>query len=254
MNKRLLISLGAFLVWTAITVIGGRIRSEGEGKLVDTVTSGLGWPFVVAAVFILVVVLWQRWRDVGLCKPVSGRSLILAWLPMIYIVGGLGFALALGLPPASVWLWILLNTFLVGFSEELMFRGALLQAFRRTVSIWPAVLLTSLLFGAVHSLNVFMTGDLRSALFQSTAALLSGIFFIALRLRTGSLWPCIIVHGLWDFATFTLLVSTDAESLGGSGAPTGLMMFVPILFVLPNALYGLWLMRNIGKTHTSPDH
>jgi uncharacterized protein len=250
-NQRLFISLAAFVGWTAITVVGGNIRSGGEGPLLDAVTQGPGWPFVIAAGFILAVVLWQRWNDVGLCKPSSARSLLLAWLPLTYIVGGLGFTFALGLPPAGVWLWILLNTFFVGFSEELMFRGALLQAFRRTVSIWPAVLLTSFLFGAIHSLNVFMTGDLRSALIQSIAALLSGLFFIALRLRTGSLWPSIIVHCLWDFATFTLLASQANNSLGG-GAPTGLMMLAPVLLVLPNALYGLWLMRNIGRTHTHP--
>jgi hypothetical protein len=32
-----------------------------------------------------------------------------------------------------------------------------------------------------------------------------------------------------------------------------LMTFMPVLLVLPNALYGLWLMRGIGKTHTQPE-
>lgn len=49
----------------------------------------------------------------------------------------------------------------------------LLQAFRRTVSIWPAVALTTLAFGAIHILNVFMTGEPRAALIQSAAAALT---------------------------------------------------------------------------------
>lgn len=253
MNKRLAISLAAFVGWLLITVVGGQIHT-GEAPLLEAVTRGLGWPFLLAALFLLALVIWQQWRDVGLNQLPSGRSLLLTWLPMLYIVVGLGLGVVFGLPPAGVLLWILFNTFLVGLSEELMFRGVLLQAFRRTVSIWPAVALTTLAFGAIHILNVFMTGDLSRASIQAAAAALSGLLFIALRLRTGSLWPCIIVHGLWDFATFTIAAARSGEALPGSGSgPMTLMTFVPILLVLPNALYGMWLMRRIGQTHARVD-
>ena len=253
MNNRLAISLAAFVGWLLITVVGGQIHT-GEAPLLEAVTRGLGWPFLLAALFLLALVVWQQWRDVGLNRLASGRSLLLTWLPMLYIVVGLGLAVVFGLPPAGVLLWILFNSFLVGLSEELMFRGVLLQALRRTVSIWPAVALTTLAFGAIHMLNVFMTGELRPALIQSAAAALSGLLFIALRLRTGSLWPCIIVHGLWDFATFTIAAARSGEAQAGSGGgPMTLMTFMPILLVLPNALYGLWLMRRIGQTHAQAD-
>ena len=253
MNKRLAISLAAFVGWMLITVVGGQIHT-GEAPLLEAVTRGLGWPFLLAALFLLALVVWQQWRDVGLNQLPSGRSLLLTWLPMLYIVVGLVLAVVFGLPPVGVLLWILFNTFLVGLSEELMFRGVLLQAFRRTVSIWPAVVLTTVAFGAIHILNVFMTGELRSALIQSAAAALSGVLFIALRLRTGSLWPCIVVHGLWDFATFTIAAARSGEAQAGSGGgPMTLMTFMPILLVLPNALYGLWLMRGIGQSHARAD-
>jgi len=253
MKKRLVISLAAFVGWLLITVVGGQMHT-GEAPLLEAVTRGLGWPFLVAALFLLALVVWQQWRDVGLNQLPLGRSLLLTWLPMLYIVAGLGLSVVFGLPPVGVLVWILFNTFLVGLSEELMFRGVLLQAFRRTVSIWPAVWLTTLAFGAIHILNVFMTGDLRSALIQSAAAALSGLLFIALRLRTGSLWPCIVVHGLWDFATFTVAAARSGEAQASSGGgPMTLMTFMSILLVLPNALYGLWLMRHIGETQAQAD-
>jgi membrane protease YdiL (CAAX protease family) len=253
MNKRLAISLAAFVGWLLITVVGGRIHT-GEAPLLQAVTSGLGWPFLTAALFLLALIVWQQWRDVGLNRLPTGRSLLLAWLPMLYVAAGLGLSAVFGLPPAGVLAWILFNTFLVGLSEELMFRGVLLQAFRRTVSIWPAVWLTTLAFGAIHVLNVFMTGELRAALIQASAAALSGLLFIALRLRSGSLWPGIVVHGLWDFATFTIAAARSAEAQPGSGGgPMTLMTFMPVLLVLPNALYGLWLMRHIGETHRQAD-
>ena len=221
--------------------------------------ANVGWTFVVASVFILAVVLWQGWRDVGLNRWADARGWLLSWLPMLYILGGLALAAFLGMPPLSMLSLILLNCMLVGFSEELMFRGVILQAFRQVMSIRSAVLLTSLAFGAVHSLNVFVTGDLKAALIQSTAAFLSGLMFIALRLRTGTLWTPIIVHGLWDFATFALGAASagiSAGSLASEAAkvasPSTLQSLTPIGLVLPNALCGLWLMRNIGRTHTDP--
>ncbi len=36
-------------------------------------------------------------------------------------------------------------------------------------------------------------------------------------------------------------------------AGSSLTPFIPILLVLPNAIYGLWLMRNISRTHTNPE-
>lgn len=260
MTRRLAIALIAFACWLAITIIVGNLSSDGETDLAEGVRRGVGWSWLAAGGFILAVVLWQGWHDVALNRWPEARAWRLAWLPMVYIVVALGGATFLGLPPVTVLMIILFNTMLVGFSEELMLRGALLQAFRHNVSIWPAVLLTSVAFGAMHSLNVFVTGDLWAALLQSCAAFLSGIVFIALRLRTGSLWPPIIVHALWDFATFVLSGAVGHGASHGTmpaeavtpAASSELTQFLPIILVLPNAIYGLWLMRNIGRTHADP--
>lgn len=250
-------ALGAFVIWTLITVYVGTMVTGGEASLLDSVTHGIGWAWLGAGAFILAVVWWQGWWDVGLNRGASLRGWSLTWLPMLYIVAALGYAAVVGLPPLSILGLILLNTFFVGFSEELMFRGALLQAFRRAMPIWGAVLLTSVAFGSIHTLNVFLTGDLKGAALQAAAAFLSGLVFIALRLRTGSLWPPIILHALWDFATFTLSAASAGRT-GAEGSATemdgaGWVQLVPILLVLPNAIYGLWLMRDIGRTHADPD-
>ncbi|WP_164517212.1 CPBP family intramembrane glutamic endopeptidase [Tabrizicola piscis] len=260
MNKRLAIALGAFVVWIVITVFVGKLFTAGDVSLQEMISRGIGWTWFLAGAFILSVCLWQGWNDVGLDRGFGLRDGRLAWLPMVYILGALAFAVVLGLPPATILFFVLINCLFVGFSEELMLRGAVLQAFRHSVSIWPAVLLTSVVFGAMHSMNVFVTGDLKAALIQSTAAFLSGLMFIALRLRSGSLWLPIAVHALWDFATFTLSGATHNMSHGNLPSeaatvpdPSGLMQLIPVLLVLPNGIYGLWLMRNIGQTHVHPE-
>lgn len=246
------ITLVAFALWAAITVVGSRLMAGGTQELGDGLTQGIAWPILAAAAFILAVALWQgRPEETGLRAVQHPGTLRLAWFPMLYILGALGVAVALGLPPASVMIWVLINTLLVGFSEELMFRGVMLRSFRTRFSIWPAVILTSLAFGAVHSLNIFTTGEVAQSLIQSCAAALSGLIFIALRLRTGSIWPPMLLHGLWDFATFTL----GGAAQGGppdATPPSTMMMFFPVLLVLPNAIYALYLMRNIARDNADP--
>lgn len=258
MTRRLAIALRAFVIWTAITVLMPLLTGAGQAALTEIISRGFGWAWMLAGGFILAVVLWQGWRDVGLDRGAPLRGWALGWLPMIYILGAFGAAAAMGLPGPITMGIVLMNCLFVGFSEELMFRGALLQALRHAMPVWPAVVITSLAFGAIHSLNVFVTGDLGPALIQSCAACLSGLFFIAYRLRCGSLWPPILLHGLWDFATFSLGMAA-ATAQDGLLAPEiaatpdqgGLAILFPVLLVLPNGLYGLWLMRNIGKTHAS---
>jgi hypothetical protein len=122
----------------------------------------------------------------------------------------------------------------------------LLQALRATLPIWPAIWITSLLFGAVHALNVFVTGELAPALLQALTAMMSGLLFIAIRLRTGSLVPAIVVHGLWDFGLFATLAASSPTAQPGE-ASAAMNPLAPTLLVLPNFLYGLWLLRGIGR-------
>lgn len=173
---------------------------------------------------------------------------------MAYILGGLTVAAAFGFSPLGVLAFMLVDTRLVGFFEELAFRRVVTQGFRHVVSTRPLVLITVLAFGAVGGMNVLVTGVLKPALVQFCAALLRGIVFIDVRLCTGSLWPSIVIHAVRDYATFTLASSVANPATGGDAAGTrsALMSFFPILLLSPNAIFELWLMRRIGQTHGNP--
>jgi hypothetical protein len=73
---------------------------------------------------------------------------------------------------------------------------------------------------------------------------MSGLVFVALLIRTGSIWVPIVYHALWDFGTFT--VSAGVDKNGGDPAiGGGLMYLVPLALVLPNFLYALYLLRKV---------
>lgn len=246
LKNRLLVAMIVFVIWIAITMIGGTIASGGQGSLDDLVKSQIGWQFILAALFLLGVVSYFHWQhDVGL-KPAEPRSWRVLWLPALFIVAFLGFAALFGLPPFVTILFVLFNTLVVGVSEELMFRGIMFSSLLPRFSIWLAIIITCALFGAVHALNGFITGDFGAAFVQALAAGLSGLWLMAVRIRTRSLYPAILIHGLWDFAVFIFALAVGAQAQAAT-APQAASPFAAVLFVLPLALYGLWLLRGVGK-------
>jgi membrane protease YdiL (CAAX protease family) len=242
---RIVGALAILAIWLAITVLGGALLSPRPESLLGAVTDQVGWSFLLASMFLLAIIPIAGLRDTGLRGSYCWRDIPLLWLPSLYIAGFLGVATQLGLPPMPVMATILLNCALVGLSEELMFRGVLLGAFRGAAGTMTAVIASTLIFGAVHSLNVFVIGDLGAALVQSGAAFISGLMFAALRIRLGSIWPGVLVHTLWNFGTFLMLAAGDGALLRSAptDAPPLLAYLVPLVLVAPNGLYALWLLR-----------
>jgi uncharacterized protein len=233
------IALVTVAIWAAIT-IGGGLLQAGHGSLGVLVTQRIVLATPVAAAFLLVVAWRMGWRDLGLYAPRPPGASWLLWPVGVYVVGLLALAAFTKTIPAGVIAVVIINTMVVGFSEELAFRGVLWGAARKAMAFWPGVLLVSALFGSVHILNALITGQLGEAVIQAFNAALSGFGYLALRIRTKSLLPIMIGHFLWDLAVFLVgyrpigaPVSTEAPASMLWGAA----------FVAPVALYGLWLLR-----------
>jgi len=79
-------------------------------------------------------------------------------------------------------------------AEEIIFRGYLLGKLRKHVPIWVAVLITSLLFAAVH-----LSWNVGIDVFALSLVL------CLLRITTKSLWPAILLHMLKNGVAFYFL-------------------------------------------------
>ncbi len=249
-TSRISLSLMIYLVWIVITLAGARLIVGNNATLDELVTGGIGWHFLGAVVLLLAARILFRWNDLGFNRPHS--LLRVMWFPSLYLVFFAGVIALFGLPPLSAVFFVGVNTLLVGISEEVMFRGVLFRAFDKAISLWPAILITSVLFGAVHILNVFITGDLVPALMQAVAATMSGIVFMAILLRTGSIWPAIVYHFLWDCLLFLLGNAAHASTQSTADEQTGgLTVALPILLNLPNLICALILLRGVKHTNTS---
>jgi hypothetical protein len=79
-------------------------------------------------------------------------------------------------------------------AEEVFFRGYFFTALRNWHGVWPAALVTGLVFGGIH-------GGSSPVGFLVPLAFL-GFLLCLLYVRTGSLYPCIVVHSLNNSVAF----------------------------------------------------
>jgi membrane protease YdiL (CAAX protease family) len=96
---------------------------------------------------------------------------------------------------------------LVGFFEEFTFRGYTQFTLARGMGFWPAALLLSFIFGAVHLNN---PGE---AWVGALCAGLIGLFFCFTLRRTGSLWFAVGMHASWDWGESYLYSVPDSGGM-----------------------------------------
>lgn len=189
---------------------------------------------------------WPRQLLTGMAGGLVAMALCLA---AIAALGGLRFA-APTLPPLALLGYgaAYAATFLlVGIAEEGMLRGYALIQLARAIGFWPAAILTSLIFLALH-----LGHSNETAIGLAQVGLFGLLMAVSVR-RTGGIWFALGFHAAWDFTeTFlfgvpdsgaasagSLIVSTfsgPAWLTGGSAGPEGsLLVFVPL------GLLALWL-------------
>ena len=135
-------------------------------------------------------------RDFALGSLVGAGSLLLA-VCFGAAFGGYGFGLASAeiLPGVLKTLVLGAGFFLLaGAAEEALFRGYPFQTLLRSLPAWVPLLLTAVLFGAVHLSNPNASSGLP---FSNTV--LAGVWLAVAYLRTRSLWFPTGVHWAWNW-------------------------------------------------------
>lgn len=79
--------------------------------------------------------------------------------------------------------------------EEVVFRGFVLDVASERYSDWFAIFISALLFALVHIEAVSVIN-----------AFIGGLIYGYVRIRTGSLWPSIILHFLWNTHLYLMVI------------------------------------------------
>lgn len=94
------------------------------------------------------------------------------------------------------------------FGEEFGWRGFLVPQLRKTTTFWRLALFTGIVWAVWHwplivlgEYNAASIPRWASVVFFTTGVVLAGIGFAWLRLASGSIWPCVVMHGVGNFWT-----------------------------------------------------
>lgn len=138
-------------------------------------------------------------RKYGICKPDVKAGKMLYYIPLalllfVNIMCGITDKLSVVETALSV-----LTMLFVGFLEEIIFRGLLFKAMAKE-SLKAAVIVSSVTFGMGHIINFFngSGAELVPNLLQVIYAVAAGFMFVTVFLKSGSLIPCIVAHGLFN--------------------------------------------------------
>lgn len=192
-------------------------------------------PLIVAGVLFVRWAGWNAdvWRTPNAFEVAPRRRWMLV-VPLLLLVQPV---LTLASAPWSEWevapvLLALVVTAMVGFGEELYFRGILRASLRERHGETVGLLVTSVAFGLAHSFGGFIHGEpLGFIAFQVFVTALAGAAYYAAFLATGRLWVPIVLHGLGDFS---LLIGG-----GGFGGASSDADPSPANIVIQAVLWGL---------------
>lgn len=204
-----IIQVGGLLIGHGITADAGL---ETTGNFLRTALI----PIAISALYAIAVATWLGWwpqiiRD---RRPVQGWLKIIPILLLLAAAAGTSWGNLFD-QKASLIIFFVLLVVIVGFTEELMFRGIGVVTFRRDgFSEAKVALYTSLIFGAVHLSNAISTGP--SALLQATIVSLTGYFLYLTRRWAGVIWAAMAVHSSQDFALLSGQIGVGAAESPGS--------------------------------------
>ena len=120
---------------------------------------------------------------------------------------------------------------LVGFAEEMIFRGFLFRAMLEKDGPKAAVIVSAVTFGIGHVVNLLAGMATFENLLMVVFAVAWGFVFTMVYWKSGSLWPCIAAHAAVD-----VLSMFSAQTVWGDWVYIGATIAVGIA-------YSLWLRR-----------
>ena len=148
----------------------------------------------------------RRFGDYGL--PLRGAFGRLFWVGWVWGLGGLTLLMVMmrmarvfyfgsvtlhGVRVLRFAIFYAVAFLIVGLFEEFWVRGYSLFTLAKGIGFWPAAVVLSIAFGAIH------LGNKNEAPTGALAAGLIGLFFCLTLRRTGNLWFAVGFHASWDW-------------------------------------------------------
>ena len=215
----LIIAIGIMLIITGV------ISALTGNQDIIIIAQFMIYPVILTACLIFAFISKEKISDFFGFRKIKISTFFLTILfcilifPIIQLAGSFsnlifGNPLAETVTDYPVQIMLILTLGCAPFFEELLFRGAIYQGYRKSGRVWGSILLTALLFGLFH-------GNLTQLIY--TAFL--GIFLAMLTDACGSLWMPMLAHFLFNFsgtAMELILSSIKSDTADATEQPTEL--------------------------------
>lgn len=191
MKKSLLFTILTLVLFFAQQLVSGLLI--GTMNLDEVAAELIGIVIVLIIVFLLIHKKDQLdyyglciHNDSNLLRTSTGLGIVLlANVPYLFLGGKINIAYAV------------VSSIFVGIMEELIFRSFLCRFIEEKLGVKMAIIISSVLFGAIHLINL---GDVQLiyAILQIVYAVAIGVAFSIVFFMTKSILSCIAVHAIVD--------------------------------------------------------
>jgi membrane protease YdiL (CAAX protease family) len=231
----LLSSVGAVFFQLSVGLIVGSI-------ILTAFTTWLGWNGEVFGRQPVYRSWWMWIAPVFVALPIILRILDIDW-------GG---------PALSVVLLVLASGLLVGYSEELLFRGIAVKMLRAGGNgEFVVAVLSSLLFALSHGINIFQGQEFKVVGPTVGYTFAFGVMMYLTMRVAGFLVAAMIMHGLTD--PTGILASGGIDKLPGAGGASdiaNLVGLITVVLIIVGYVLVLFVRGKAGEQieHKAPQH
>jgi membrane protease YdiL (CAAX protease family) len=212
MNTKTFFSSAAYILWGVILVWGVAFANNTIYPVISTqfphVHSHINDIFsdVVYLFVAFMPVLWVPKFFGYQFGTISKHWKLLLGMTIFFVSAPLLYRLILGETPFGANTWFF-EGIVVPLAEEGFFRGILLsmllwgfgKRYKATTADWLTILFSTMIFASAHLNNLghYPTGFI---LFQVGFSTIVGLAFGYTRVKTGSIYPAILLHALFNLA------------------------------------------------------
>ena len=196
---------------------------------------------IVGLVISIFLIIWLKknnlLKEYGITKAGIEFKKMFYYIPLILlIIPNLMFGINIDEKYSILEIVLyIVSMILVGFLEELIFRGFLFTSLKKE-GIKTAIIISSITFGMGHIINL-VTGNSNNLIFtliQIEYATMVGFLFTIIFYKTKNLIPCIVAHSLVN--SLSILVDTSMLSLMDE-------IIVALIWTIISITYSVYIIK-----------
>ncbi len=157
---------------------------------------------LVAITLAYSIIRYKGISKLGFRSAEKGAAKRMLYFSPLLLIALFHFAAGIDWKVGAAFLFA--NLFLtlgIGMAEEIFFRGIICGLWLKHGTV-KAMMISSILFGLSHILNIAGGAKLGETLLQICFALVYGMVFALIFAESGSIIPCVLLHALHDFCSF----------------------------------------------------